>query len=130
MPACDHPLPWVVDSHMLVEKRKEEVLGPEADNTCKFWVSFIAFTDHKITYCKVIALVLNDIETMGNRSTCNFSRKKIFLTFFSSCPSNLSHCSFVICLAFALLCLQISSSILQYFSIICSILWNSAGEMF
>lgn len=114
-----HFAPWVENGHMLADKRRDEVLGPEVDNTCIFWVGFIAFTDHKITCCKVITL--HDIDTMGNSSTCNFS-KKFFLNFFSSLSKQfflLFLCN-VSCFCFALssnLCfyLAIFFHRLQYF---------------
>ena len=66
-----------VDGDILKDKRIGEVLDPEVDYTYykeKFYVNFIVFIDHKITFYRVGALhALNEIGTLSTGRTCDFS---------------------------------------------------------
>ena len=116
----------VMNGDMMVDIRTVEFLGPKVDYTRKFYINVIVFIDHKITYCRAGALQLAPwvLEVPA------VFRKKSSLPPSLPCSSNSSHCSFVICLTFALFCLRITCFSLQYFSISCIIFWNSAREIF
>ena len=66
-----------MNGDMMIDGRAGEVLYPEVDSTYwkdKIEADFVAFIGHKITWHKSEEFhILNDTDTLGTRSICDFS---------------------------------------------------------